>query len=70
MRKIKAWDVEDSLDISNIQCPICQWYTNYAVKDDVTGEMVCASCADDILYMMTGCRFGTPGCDHEDCIDE
>lgn len=71
MRKIKDWDVEESLNTSTVQCNICDWYTNHALEDDVTGKSICPSCADDILYMTTGCRFGTPAvCDphrHSDC---
>ncbi len=62
---IKQWDILVSLDSDHVTCPLCKGNAIELIDD------MCPSCADDMLYMMTGCRFGdrvscTPAL-HPDC---
>lgn len=53
-------------------CPGCnRKYPPPAVSHPVSGNLVCAECADQHLYNTTGCRFGEGNrCGHDDCTGE
>lgn len=52
----------------NPVCPGCNRRDDpHMIAYDVMGQKMCAQCADDHLYLTTGCRFGTSPCAHEDC---
>lgn len=64
---IRTAVVLDSLDPDNRLCPNCGVNARWFTEDDV-----CVTCADDLLFALTGCRFGLPmNCNdvlHPDCF--
>lgn len=54
----------------NPVCPACNRREEVSKINHplvLDGTLVCAECADDEIWLATGCRFGQLDCDHDDC---